>query len=210
MRQFIRSLALRLPPLRRLVEQRDAYTRQVEQLAANVAAVVQQRDAVVQQRDAYAQELQDTRLEIARLGAECKVLRDGSDSLRAEISQLTKQLQAQTRSITSEIEYLRAERLRRSGLDDANMKNRGRSLFFVSLPKSGTVFTWHCLQSATGLRIPDFQQLEGWSDYTAGRDFSCPDLYACGDYNTQMLRPGNVKHFSRWLRLWLSHASLLP
>lgn len=67
------------------------------------------------------------------------------------------------------------------------------SLFFVSLPKSGTVYTWTCLRDVTGLRIPDFHLLEGWKDYNAGRDFSCPDLYACGDYNTQLLRPNQMK-----------------
>ena len=69
------------------------------------------------------------------------------------------------------------------------------SLFFVSLPKSGTVYTWCCLRDTTGLMMPDFQELKGWSDYTEGRDFSCPDLYACGDYNTQLLLPEGMKHY---------------
>lgn len=67
------------------------------------------------------------------------------------------------------------------------------SLFFVSLPKSGTVYTWTCLRDMTALRMPEFHLLEGWKDYNAGRDFSCPDLYACGDYNTQLLRPDQMK-----------------
>ena len=71
------------------------------------------------------------------------------------------------------------------------------SLFFVSLPKSGTVYTWYSLQDVTGLKLPDFHLLEGWNDYNAGRDFSCPDLYACGDYNTQLLLPQGMKHFLR-------------
>ena len=74
-----------------------------------------------------------------------------------------------------------------SGRDDRD------SLFFVSLPKSGTVYTWTCLRDMTGLRMPDFHLLEGWRDYNSGRDFSCPDLYACGDYNTQLLRPEQMK-----------------
>ncbi len=69
------------------------------------------------------------------------------------------------------------------------------SIFFVSLPKSGTVYTWYSLQEATGLKIPDFPSLEGWPDYTAGRDFSCPDIYACGDYNTQLLLPDGMKRY---------------
>ncbi len=97
------------------MEQRDAYARQVEQLAG-----------VAQQRDAYAQKLQDLCLDVARLGAECEVLRHGNDSIREQISQLTQQLQAQTRSVTSEIEHLSAERLRRSGLDNGSAENRGR------------------------------------------------------------------------------------
>lgn len=75
------------------------------------------------------------------------------------------------------------------------MSSEWPSIFFVSLPKSGTVFTWHSLEGATGLKIPAFHELEGWHDYTAGRDFSCPTLYACGDYNTQLLRPENMQHF---------------
>lgn len=43
--------------------------------------------------------------------------------------------------------------------------------------------------------MPEFHQLAGWSEYNSGRDFSCPELYACGDYNTQLLRPENMKHF---------------
>ncbi len=69
------------------------------------------------------------------------------------------------------------------------------SVFFVSLPKSGTVFTWYSLQDMTGLKMPDFHLLKGWFDYNRGRDFSCPDLYACGDYNTQLLIPEGMKNF---------------
>lgn len=68
-------------------------------------------------------------------------------------------------------------------------RSEAPSIFFVSLPKSGTVYTWNMLTRCTGLKIPDFHKLQGWDDYTAGRDFSCGDLYACGDYNTQLLRP---------------------
>lgn len=69
------------------------------------------------------------------------------------------------------------------------------SVFFVSLPKSGTVYTWYSLQDMTGLKMPDFHLLEGWNDYNEGRDFSCPDLYACGDYSTQLLIPEGMKNF---------------
>lgn len=73
--------------------------------------------------------------------------------------------------------------------------NGAPSVFFVSLPKSGTVFTWYSLQDMTGLKMPDFHLLKGWFDYNRGRDFSCPDLYACGDYNTQLLIPEGMKNF---------------
>jgi hypothetical protein len=33
------------------------------------------------------------------------------------------------------------------------------SVFFVSLPKSGTVYTWYSLQDVTGLKLPDFHLL---------------------------------------------------
>lgn len=71
------------------------------------------------------------------------------------------------------------------------------SLFFVSLPKSGTVYTWNMLSNTTGLAIPDFHELTGWSEYTIGRDFACPELYACGDYNTQLLLPDQMKLYLR-------------
>ena len=71
-----------------------------------------------------------------------------------------------------------------------------KSMFFVSLPKSGTVFTWHSLAAVTGLKIPDFGGLPGWQEYTIGRDYSCPELYASGDYNTQLLRPENMQRFA--------------
>lgn len=69
------------------------------------------------------------------------------------------------------------------------------SIFFVSLPKSGTVFTWNCLHEMTGLAIPAFHELEGWEAYNSGRDFSCPAIYACGDYNTQLLLPEPMKRY---------------
>ncbi len=79
----------------------------------------------------------------------------------------------------------------RSALDEAP------SVFFVSLPKSGTVYTWYSLEAMTGLKMPQFHELAGWPDYNDGRDFSCPDLYACGDYNTQLLLPQGMKNFVR-------------
>jgi hypothetical protein len=72
-----------------------------------------------------------------------------------------------------------------------------RSVFFVSLPKSGTVYTWNLLQDMTGLTMPNFHLMEGWAEYNKGRDFSCPDLYACGDYNTQLLIPEGMKNFMK-------------
>lgn len=71
------------------------------------------------------------------------------------------------------------------------------SIFFVSLPKSGTVYSWCSLCDMTGLKMPQFQLLEGWEAYNSGRDFSCPDLYACGDYNTQLLRPEQMPLYMR-------------
>ena len=75
---------------------------------------------------------------------------------------------------------------------EASMK---KSLFFVSLPKSGTVYSWTCLSEMTGLKIPEFHLMEGWREYNKGRDFSIPNLYACGDYNTQLLRPEQMKEY---------------
>jgi hypothetical protein len=71
------------------------------------------------------------------------------------------------------------------------------SVFFVSLPKSGTVFTWYSLEGVTGLKMPRFHEMDGWPEYNGGLDFSVPELYACGDYNTQMLLPEGMKNFGR-------------
>lgn len=76
------------------------------------------------------------------------------------------------------------------------MIGNNKSIFFVSLPKSGTVYTWNSLSRVTGLKIPEFHLLQGWDDYNAGLDLSCPDIYACGDYNTQLLRPSEMKLYA--------------
>lgn len=70
-----------------------------------------------------------------------------------------------------------------------------QSLFFVSLPKSGTVYSWYSLSGVTGLSIPEFPLMKGWDDYNAGCDFSCPEIYACGDYNTQLLLLDKMKRY---------------
>lgn len=69
------------------------------------------------------------------------------------------------------------------------------SIFFVSLPKSGTVYTWTTISRVTGLKIPEFHLLKGWSQYNTGHEFVCPKIYACGDYNTQFLLPNNMKYY---------------
>ncbi len=76
------------------------------------------------------------------------------------------------------------------------MQKKPSSIFFVSLPKSGTVYTWTTISKLTHLNIPEFHLLEGWSQYNSGSDFSCPKLYACGDYNTQLLLPHNMQYYS--------------
>ncbi len=75
--------------------------------------------------------------------------------------------------------------------------NKRQSIFFVSLPKSGTVYTWTAVCNVTNFKMPDFHSLKGWHEYSSGRDFSCPNLYACGDYNTQLLRPEKMKYYSK-------------
>jgi len=76
-------------------------------------------------------------------------------------------------------------------------RRRPESVFFVSLPKSGTVYTWYTLEAMTGLRMPQFHLMRGWPEYTKGLDFACPELYACGDYNTQLLVPTRMRRFLR-------------
>lgn len=85
----------------------------------------------------------------------------------------------------------------RLGRDGLMVSRDNKSIFFVSLPKSGTVYTWYSLRDMTGLAMPEFHLMEGWESYNAGRDFSCPEIYACGDYSTQLLRPEQMKPFLR-------------
>jgi sulfotransferase family protein len=138
------------------------------------------RRLVVVQRDDYAEQARELRRKLEHLTAEFA-------GLRAEMARLKARFEARSRSI--------AELPKSSGLNRPQGPTTGANLFFVSLPKSGTIFTWQSLQDTTGLKIPNFSQLEGWPDYTSGRDFSCPDLYSCGDFNTQLLRPENMQYF---------------
>lgn len=70
-----------------------------------------------------------------------------------------------------------------------------KSIFFVTLPKSGTVYTWSTICNMTDFKMPEFHTMEGWELYATGRDFSCTQLYACGDFNTQLLRPSEMHHY---------------
>ena len=39
--------------------------------------------------------------------------------------------------------------------------------------------------------------MAGWDSYNSGLDLLCPEIYACGDYNTQMLLPNAMKSFQK-------------
>lgn len=69
-------------------------------------------------------------------------------------------------------------------------ESRQRSLFFVTLPKSGTTYTWQILADLTGLETtPKIDNSPAWTAYWAGREFNVPTLYSAGDFTSQMLRP---------------------
>lgn len=70
------------------------------------------------------------------------------------------------------------------------------SLFFVTLPKSGTTYTWQTLAELTGLdTTPKTEDGQPWDRYWAGEEFCIPDLYSAGDFTSQMLRPEALGRF---------------
>lgn len=70
------------------------------------------------------------------------------------------------------------------------------SIFFVTLPKSGTVFTWDSLEIATGLNKPNLSENnEEWSQYRNGLDYHHSTIYASGDFATQRLLPESIKKY---------------
>ena len=74
------------------------------------------------------------------------------------------------------------------------MKRNARpSLFFVTLPKSGTVFTWESLSRVTGLAMPNLSEnARQWDEYAAGVDYRHETIYASGDFFTQRLLPDRL------------------
>ncbi len=70
------------------------------------------------------------------------------------------------------------------------------SLFFVTLPKSGTTYTWQTLAELTGLdTTPKTDDTPPWTAYWAGREFGIASLYSAGDFTSQMLRPEALSRF---------------
>ncbi|MFC3229301.1 sulfotransferase domain-containing protein [Marinibaculum pumilum] len=71
------------------------------------------------------------------------------------------------------------------------------SLFFVTLPKSGTTYTWQTLAELTGLETtPKTDESPGWTSYWSGREFGIDTLYSAGDFTSQMLRPQALSRFA--------------
>lgn len=68
------------------------------------------------------------------------------------------------------------------------------TLFFCTLPKSGTVFTWDSLVACTGLAMPNLSaDAEDWQTYFTGHEYRHRTIYASGDFFTQRLRPDELK-----------------
>lgn len=77
---------------------------------------------------------------------------------------------------------------------DASKANK--SIFFVTLPKSGTVFTWQTLEAMTGLKQPNLNADKSqWKDYASGLEYRHETIYASGDFATQRLLPHRLGQF---------------
>ena len=192
--------ALRVPPIRRLIDRLDASRGEVAALRAQLSVseqylcearqLIAQTQRQLQSRTSLSQDFTARAARVVALSADLATAQQQPDAAR--VGDLRRRLDA------AQARLVRSAAMRPAPVPDSipatDLGSRERraaspSVFFVSLPKSGTVYTWNMLARATGLRIPDFQKLDGWSDYTAGREFSCPALYACGDYHTTLLRP---------------------
>jgi transposase-like protein len=61
------------------------------------------------------------------------------------------------------------------------------TIFMVSLPRSGTVYTWHSLMDLSGLRPPEFGVQPDILKFKQKGSFDQDNLYAIGDFGTQFL-----------------------
>jgi len=83
------------------------------------------------------------------------------------------------------------------GQRNSRKPNHNRqSIFFVTLPKSGTVFTWDTLVALTGLTQPNLSASPAeWQDYRNGLEYRHSTIYASGDFATQRLLPHRLRNY---------------
>ena len=74
-------------------------------------------------------------------------------------------------------------------------KSKINSMFLVSVPKSGTIYTWNMLSRITGLKIPLFEKMKNFSKQCDGIDYD-HGVYSYSDAYTTVLRPDLLKKYS--------------
>lgn len=65
----------------------------------------------------------------------------------------------------------------------------------VSLPRSGTVYTWHSLMDLSGLRPPEFGVQPDILKFKQKGSFDQDNLYAIGDFGTQFLLAKGLRRY---------------
>lgn len=84
-----------------------------------------------------------------------------------------------------------------------NNFNRKKSIFIVSVPKSGTIYTWNKLAQLTNFKVPNFAKIKNFSLHCAGQDFN-HGIYAYSDVYSTVLRPNVLKKY-RFNNVLLAH-----
>lgn len=142
--------------------ERDELVAEIARLTRDYAALVEERNSLGELRYRFEHERDVARAEVDRLTIELGKARLASVPIDARAAKSSHHIQ--------------------------ELPNGGRSLFFVTLPKSGTVFTWENLSKITGLQIPDLAKDPAlWSLYASGIDYVAPEVYASGDFTSQRL-----------------------
>jgi hypothetical protein len=80
------------------------------------------------------------------------------------------------------------------------------SLFFVTLPKSGTVFLWESLCQVTGLAMPNLSaNMSQWNQYETGIEYRHDTVCSSGDFFTQRLLPDRLSLYFPNGFVWGAH-----
>lgn len=69
-----------------------------------------------------------------------------------------------------------------------------KNIFIVSVPKSGTDYTWNKLNELTNLKIPPFSKMKNFSKHCGGYDFN-HGVHVYSDIYSTVLRPETLRKY---------------